>query len=178
MINVKQAKQMMKKNIPFLGSEMKSLKGVLGYILAQDIHAPFSLPLWDNSAMDGFALRSRDTKQAKLGKPILIKILGTIKAGDEPKRLSMQGSYRIMTGAAVPEGADTVIPKEEAVIQDGFLLIDRFIPTGCHIRYRGEEVKKGIRVLKKHALINPGTIGVLASLGKDWVEVFKKPIVS
>lgn len=151
-----------------------------GFVLAENVFAPINLPVGDNSAMDGYVLCSGETRNAQAGKPVILQIRGDIKAGDTRSRtLKTQESYRIMTGAFIPRGADTVIPKETAIVRGNkFLVINRFIPPGNHIRYKGEEVRKGSRVLAKGFLIHPATIGILAMLGRNKVAVFDKPKVS
>ena len=83
-----------------------------------------------------------------------------------------------MTGAPIPVGADTVLPKEAAVVKNHFLVMDSIVPQGRHIRKKGEEVKKGVRVLRRYSVIHPGTLAVLTSLGMSGVKVFRKPRVS
>ena len=83
-----------------------------------------------------------------------------------------------MTGASVIRGADTVSPKEEAIVSNQSLVIDQPLPKGSHIRYRGEEVRKGEPLLSKNALIHPGTIAVLTSFGINKIKVFRKPRIS
>lgn len=178
MITVEEAKKILEQNIPRLKQEVIPLKSALGYILAQDIHAPFPLPLWDNSAMDGFALRSEDTQTASAEKPVRLKIVRTIKAGDPLKDLKELGTYRIMTGAMIPKGANTVLAQENADVKQNHLVMDQFMPQRKNIRYRGEEVKKGTLLLHKNSYIHPATLGILSSLGKESIKVFKKPEVA
>ncbi len=197
MITVKQAQRLIAQNIPALLKERVPLAESLGCILAEGIRVPFDLPLFDNSAMDGYALRAGDTQKAAAGCPVYLEIKRIIKAGDNPKRpLKRNECYRIMTGALIPNGADTILPKEEAGLplqpkadqpqaeaekmESGgrFLGINHPIGKGKHIRYQGEEIKKGEKVLNKGNVINPGTVGFLSSLGKNKVLVFRKPKVS
>ena len=179
MISFGQAQQLIERKTPRLRKKTVAIQDALGFVLAEDIHAPVDLPVADNSAMDGFVLRSRETRHAEKGKPVSFRIHGDIKAGDARKRIVKNlETYGIMTGAFIPRGADTVIPKEEAVVRDNFLVVDRFIPSGRHIRYRGEEVKRGRKVLDKGSPIHPATVGILAMLGKKRVVVFDKPKVS
>lgn len=178
MITVEQAQHLIETNIPPLRKKKVALQDALGFILASDIRASVDLPVADNSAMDGFVLASCRTHSARKG-PLFFRICGDIKAGDTKKR-SVRGleTWRIMTGALIPRGADTVIPKEEAIVKGGFLRVDRFIPPGQHIRRQGEEIPRGRKILKKGCLIHPATLGLLAMVGKDRVDVFEKPRVS
>jgi molybdopterin molybdotransferase len=179
MISFERAQHLIERTIPRLSKKTVSIQNALGFVLARDIHAPINLPVADNSAMDGFVLRSKETRRARNGKPVSFRIRGDIRAGDGRKHtVKIREAYRIMTGAFIPKGADTVIPKEAATVRGNFLVVDRFIPQGNHVRYKGEEVKKGDRVLNQGSLIHPATIGILAMLGIDEVTVFEKPNVS
>lgn len=129
--------------------------------------------------MDGFALSSEATQNASAASPVRLHVMGEIVAGQAPTRLSKsEQTYRIMTGAPVPRGADAVLEKEKAVIEGDFLKISLPVPAGRHVRQPGEEIQKGALALPKHSLLHPGTIGFLASLGLDRVPVFAKPRVS
>lgn len=179
MISVSEAQKIILGSTQPLGMEKVSLSKCLGFVLAEDIYAPISLPVADNSAMDGFALGSRETRKAKETTPLHLLIRGTIKAGDARKRsLNPNETYRIMTGAVIPRRADTVIPKEEATIQGNSLLVSWPVPRGRHFRYQGEEVKKGKLVLNRYSVVHPATVGILASLGREYVKVFRKPKIS
>jgi len=179
-ISFEQAQRAIETNSPRLKKRIIKTQDALGFVLAENVFAPINLPVDDNSAMDGYVLSSRETRNARPGKPLIFKIRGDIKAGDPQTRtLKTQETCRIMTGALIPRGADTVIPKETAIVRDNnCLVIDRFIPSGNHIRYKGEEVRKGSLVLAKGFLMHSATIGILAMLGKDKVTVFDKPKVS
>jgi len=175
MISVGEAKEKIQKNIPFPTKKAVPLLEAVGCVVAENIRSPLALPVHDNSAMDGFVLRIQDTKKL----PALLKIRGDIQAGDTKQRQIRAGeAYRIMTGAFIPRGGDIVLAKEDAVIEDGHLKITTPLTKGKHIRRQGEEAKKGSTVLKKGAVIHPGTVGFLATLGKAKVKVFSKPKVS
>ncbi len=178
MISFGEAQHLMERNIPRSKKKTVRIQDALGFVLAENIRAPIDLPVADNSAMDGFVLRSKETRRAQKGKPVPLRISGDIKAGDARQRtVKALETCRIMTGAFIPAGTDTVMPKEEATVEGDFLVIDRFIPSGRHIRYQGEEIARGRKVLEKGSLIHPATIGILAMLGKDKVTVFEKPRV-
>lgn len=179
MISFEQAQRLVEKNIQRLKKKTVMIQDALGFVLAEDIRAPIDLPVADNSAMDGFVLCSKETRRAPIGKPVSFRLRGDIKAGDTRKRIvKTLETYRIMTGAFIPAGADTVIPKEEATVEGDFLVIDQFIPSGRHIRYQGEEIARGSKVLDKGSTVHSATLGILAMLGKDKVTVFGKPKVS
>jgi molybdopterin molybdotransferase len=179
MISVETAQKLIERNCCPLKTVAVPAAQALRCVLAQDLRAPFDLPIADNSAMDGFVLRSRDTLASSNGGSVGLVIRGSIRAGDSQLPTLRQGeAYRIMTGACVPKGGDTVLPKELAEIEGNRLVIRKAIPAGRHVRCRGEEVKKGEVVIAKHSKINPATIGVIATLGIRRVNVFKKPSVS
>ncbi len=179
MITVKQAKQLIQKNVPQPLRKIVSLKEALGLVLAKDISSPFPLPLYDNSAMDGFVLNSKNTLTATKLAPIKLKLGLPIKAGDTKRRmLDKFSATPIMTGAVIPGGADTVLMKEYAEIKEGYLIFKAPYKNNRHIRYRGEEVEKGEVLLSKNEVIHSGTMGVLASIGKGQVPIFKAPQIS
>lgn len=156
-----------------------SLKKSLGHFLAEDIISSVSLPHWNNSAMDGFALRSFDTAGASLARPSFLSIAATIQAGDRKIYSLKKGeAARIMTGAPVPSHADTILVKEDAVIVKDRLKIVMPIEAGRHIRRKGEEIRKGTRLKLKGLPLNAGLIGFLASLGRSEIWVHAKPAVA
>lgn len=151
----------------------------VGGIIAADLRAPVDLPHFDNSAMDGFVFSSKDVRGASLMNPALLKIVGSVRAGSsDASRLTHGKTYRIMTGAPIPRGADTILEKERAVMQDGFLRITQPVSGGRNIRYRGEEIAKNSKVNLCGVVITAGVIGFLSSLGIRKVRVFSKPRVS
>lgn len=178
MISVDEAKKRVVRYSKPLGVSRVALRDSLGHVLAENIRAPFAMPLFDNAAMDGFVLSSKETETATPAKPLLLNIKGSIKAGDIKKVRVKQGeTYRIMTGAPIPEGADTVLPKENADVEENYLVITGLVRPE-HIRWKGEEIRKDARVLPGGCVINPAIIGVLASLGHSKILVFRKPGVS
>jgi len=159
------------KKLPILES--------LGLNLAEDIVSSDDIPIYDNSAMDGYAVRAIDIKGAEKSYPIRLVLTGEdIPAGKIPKSTVNPGfCMPIMTGASLPKGADSVVMKEDTQRDVASIMVFREIEKGENVRYRGEDIKKGSTVFKKGEIINPGTIGVLASLGKSEVKVFGPPII-
>jgi len=146
-----------------------------GMVLAEDCYALNDIPLFDNSAMDGFALRSIDT--ADQNKPF--KVIGTLKAGDRSYfEVGLYEAVMVMTGAPIPKGADAVIIKED-VDEDGVhIYIKKHAKAGDNIRFQGEELKKGALALKRGTLLTPPCIGLLASIGLSRIAVHPRPRVS
>ncbi len=179
MISVEEARKLIEDSCSVLPKEEVLIAASLGCVTAEDIFSPISLPPFRNAAMDGFVLSSGRTLKASAGHPVFFKIRGEIKAGGAVSGpLKPFKTKRIMTGAPVPAGADTVLEKEKAVLKDGNLVIEEPLSPGRHIRHAGEELKKGELALGARTLMNPGTIGFLAAMGIARVPVFKKPKVS
>ncbi len=141
--------------------------------LAGSLSAPIALPPFDNSAMDGFAVQSNDTREASEKNPLSLKVIGTTAAGDTPLKIAPGEAVRIMTGAPIPQGADAVIPFEEIVS----LHIVVPVLSGAHIRRAGEDVSKASEIFGAGEKMTPRTIALLAALGISKVSVFKKPTV-
>lgn len=150
-----------------------------GLVIAEDLRSPLDLPHFDNSAMDGFALSSGDTRRAAPRTPVRLRISGVVRAGRlDSVRLVGGTACRIMTGAPLPPGADAVLEKESAVVEGDSLLIDRPVGKGRHVRYRSEEIRKGSGVGLRGAVVSPAVAGFLSGLGLDEVRVYPRPRVS
>ncbi len=153
-------------------SEVVTIEEALYRVLSEDIYAVRDLPPFNNSAMDGYVF-SYSQKEKKL------KIIDTILAGDHKERRVNDGEcYKIMTGAKVPESCDRVIPVELAAIEGDYLIVNQDIKEGNAVRLKGEELRKGERILKAGELLSPAKIALLASQGIVKVSVFKKLTVA
>jgi len=153
------------------------LSEALGQVLARKVISPLDIPPWDNSAMDGYALRSGDLR--KDGETVL-DVVEEIAAGAFPLRTIGQGQCaRIFTGAPVPEGADCVIRQEDtAVLKDGRVRITGSRDAGRNVRRRGEDIERGAVVFEPGTEVSPSRIGVLASMAMAHVEVHRRPTVA
>ncbi|MCG9479215.1 MAG: molybdopterin molybdotransferase MoeA [Actinomycetia bacterium] len=149
----------------------------LGKVLAEDIAASEDIPIYDNSAMDGYAVIANDVKGADKSYPITLMIAGgSIPAGKVPNTEIEPGScIPIMTGAVMPKGSDSVVMKEDVQRDGKSILVFREVKPGDNVRYRGEDIKKSDIVLKNSEVISPAVIGVLASLGIRTVKTFQPP---
>ena len=158
-----------------LPAESVPLFEAAGRVLAEEIRAPWDMPRWDNSAMDGFAVRAEDCGPSK---PLLIE--GYIPAGATAEGICVGPgqAVRIMTGAPTPAGCDTIVPVEETVENDGQVVIEGRIRVGDHIRVRGEDVRKDDLVIAAGSLLRPVEINMLASFGFHAVVVFCRPKVA
>ncbi|MCC6241255.1 MAG: molybdopterin molybdotransferase MoeA [Gemmatimonadaceae bacterium] len=169
-----------------LGTEMVALEQAAGRALAGPLVSPLALPPWDNSGMDGYAVQRADLTDASPAHPALLPVVGTIAAGADPARLGVLShgtAMRIMTGAPVPPGADTVIRVEDTDTQtrDGVEYVairDARDATGRgNIRPHGEDVAEGAQVFRAGERIRAAHIGVMASLGYAQISVMRRPRV-
>lgn len=178
MITVKEAKSIIQKHIPLLGTETVLLNEAGSRVLAQEITATFPSPIFDNSAMDGFAVRAVDTKGASQSNPITLKMVSVISAGSPSDvAISPGESAQCMTGGKIPDGADAIVIVEDT---SGFsdansVLIFAETQPGKHIRKQGEEIQKGDVLIPKGTSITPSEIGTLANFGNAEVSVAEKP---
>lgn len=163
-----------------LGLEKVPILDALGRVLGEDVVAERDNPPWDNSAMDGFAVRAEDIKQDHaITKPVILAIIEDVPAGKMPTRAVGPGqAIRIMTGAPVPNGADTVVKVEDTEHTPDSVRIFKAEPRGANIRPQGEDVKKGDCIIAKGTPIRPGEAGMLAILAKSFVLVYQRPRVA
>ena len=139
--------------------EFASLERATGKILAQDVVAVKNLPSFDNAAMDGYALKFDDFSEP-------LSIAATVLAGDEAEIALKKGEcVKIMTGAKMPTNADTVVPFEDAILQDGKLSPQSKVKKFNALRYKGEEVKAGEILLRKGEILTPARVMMLAAQG-------------
>ncbi len=179
MITVDEALEKILSNIHPLGFEKVSILDALGRVIGEDILAQRNIPPFDNSAMDGYALISADVQKASSNSPVRLEVIADLPAGAiSTKKVQKGEAVRIMTGAPVPEGADTVVPVEETKKENGSVLILRAAPTGEKIRRSGEDVRTGDRVISKNDVIRPAEVGMLASVGRSFVYVYQRPLVA
>jgi len=151
-----------------------------GRTLFYDIVAEFNVPSKNNSAMDGYAISSEDIKSANSVNSVTLDIIDEIQAGSELKgeKIKSGCAIRIMTGAPIPEGADSVIPFEDTEETGKIVKIFKSTVKNENIRFAGEDIKKGNIVLKKGTRIDSAEIGVLSSLNFNIITVFEKPKVA
>ncbi len=163
-----------------LGLEKVSLLDAFGRVLGEDIIAARDNPPWDNSAMDGFAVRWEDIKQEHaITKPVALKVIEDVPAGTVATRTVGPGqAIRIMTGAPIPKGADTVVKVEETEPSENAVKIFKEVERGSNIRPQGEDVKKGDCIIAKGTQIRPAEAGMLAILAKSFVLVYQRPRVA
>ena len=179
MISVEAALEKILSHIQPIGFEKVSLLEAQGRVIAEDIYASRDIPPLDNSAMDGYAVRSEDIQQASSGHSVRLEIIEDLPAGSVSRKTVGKGeAIRIMTGAPIPRGADTVVQVEDTAKEDRYTQIFRAVPSGENIRRAGEDVGKGDRVISKGDFIRPAEVGMLASVGRSFVSVYQRPQVA
>ncbi len=174
MIRYDEAIELVLNNIDPLEAVKLPLDETVGRILAENVPAKFDLPPADNSARDGYAFA-----HATLPRNKTLKVVGFVPAGKQfTKAVATGQAIRIMTGAPLPRGCDTVVPLEEIVRKGDSIELERVPAAGSYVRLRGEELKAGATVLSVGAQLTSGSIGLLASAGRSRVKVYPAPRVA
>ena len=179
MLTVAEASAQILEGVLPLPPERVPLLDALGRVLSAPATALYTLPAWDNSAMDGYAVRAEDVAGASNGKEVRLRVLETVAAGHFPKVAVGEGdAIRIMTGAPLPEGADSVIRVEDTDGGTETVVIRNDRDSRRNIRPKGEDFRRGETVLQARTEVAAAQIGVLASLGYAAVEVYRRPVVA
>jgi molybdopterin molybdotransferase len=169
MLTFEEARERILARVSPLGTETVPLVEAAGRVLAGQVQSPWDLPPWDNSAMDGYAVRADDCRGAAT-----LRITGYMAAGgpDAPK-VAPGCAVKIMTGSPVPEGCDAVVPFEDAEERDGTVHIPAKVKPRAHIRFRAEDIPAGALVVPSGTVLRPPEISMLASFGMATVPVFR-----
>jgi len=155
------------------------LRESLGLVLAEDVVSPIEHPPWDNSSMDGYAVRAADVARAAKDAPVELPVLETVRAGQRPTLSVERGTaIRVMTGAPVPDGADSVIRVEDTDGGETRVAIRDARDAGRNVRPRGEDLRAGDVAVAAGSAIGPAQFGVLASVGASTVRVHRRPRVA
>ena len=187
MLSVTEARERILSHFQAAAEESLPLIECANRVLAVDITAPHDLPLFDNSSMDGFAIRAVDLSSGADASNVTLSVVADIPAGSAPTVTLAQGqAARIMTGAQMPEGADAVIPventnanfQETGTTPPQTVSFTRTVKVGENVRARGTDLHAGDVVLRKGHLLKPQDLGLLAMLGFANVTVHKKPRVA
>lgn len=187
MLSVEEARERILSHFAPLPAEEVPISEALALTLAEDVRSPLDVPPVDNSAMDGYAVRWEDIRGASPASPRVLRVIGMVAAGQVPSQPVVPGTaIRIMTGAAIPPGADAVVPFEETdevqrrrsgkSLDEISILVE--VSRGSNIRPRGEDIRQGEMVLPRGTVLGPAQIGVLASVGKATVRVVRRPVVA
>ncbi len=178
-VSIEDAKLAVLAGVIPLEAETVDLADALGRALGAPIVSDCHVPPADNAGMDGIAVRWEDTRDASPERPVRLRLLGTIGAGQVTDLVvTANCAAKIMTGAAVPPGADAVIPVEDVEYDGPHAVVRRAAKFGDHVRPMGEDVKDGQRVFNIGEELTSAHVGVLASLGVAAVPVGKRPRVA
>ena len=179
MLSVKAARQQMLNTIPVLPPEKRGILDCAGYVLAEGLSAAENIPPFDNSAMDGYAVRAADVQGVSEESPAVLSVVETIAAGYAPTKQIREGeAARIMTGAMMPAGADAVVMQEVTREENSEVKIFEGVKKYENVRFTGESVKVGAVVMKKGKHLRPPEVSMLASLNCAEVLVHRKPTVA
>jgi molybdopterin molybdotransferase len=174
LIEIEDARGAVLERVSPLPAEEVPLAGALGRVLAEDVTSADAVPGFDNSAMDGFAVRAADTGEA----PARLALVDESRAGrPAERRLEAGQAIAISTGAMVPEGADAVVRVEDTSSSDGAVDVLVAVEPGRDIRRAGEDIERGERVLEAGTHIGAAELGVLASVGRATVACARRPRV-
>jgi molybdopterin molybdotransferase len=155
------------------------LAEALGLAAAEAIRSAEQVPPFTNSAMDGYAVRAEDLAGASPERPVRLRVLGDLAAGATPDRAVAAGTaWRIMTGAPLPEGADSVVPVEDTVRGEDWVEVRKPLREGIHIRLAGEDIQAGLALVEAGRGLRPGDLGVLAAVGHPVVTVHPRARVA
>jgi molybdopterin molybdotransferase len=169
-----EARKIILERVSPLGAEDVQLAAAVGRVLAHDFAAPRDFPAWDNSAMDGYAVRSGDVRA-----PATLRLSAYIPAGSPGAGpLAAGTAAKILTGAPLPAGADAVVPIEDAEEREGAVAIPGPVRPGAHVRRRGEDLRAGERILAAGAVLGPAEVSLLASCSRLSVPVFRRARVA
>ena len=175
MLSVAEAQRRILAVISTLPSVETFISGSVNRVLAEDIVAGRNLPAWDNSAMDGYAVKASEVT----GSSQRLRVIATIPAGAREVPTLLPGTAaRIFTGAPLPEGADTVMIQENTSIDGEYVTFHRAARHRENVRQQGEDAKAGSTVLSAGRVLSPGDINLLASLGRSRVSVYRRPKVA
>jgi molybdopterin molybdotransferase len=168
-----------------LAAVERPLLDALGHVLAEDVASPVDLPPWDNSAMDGFAVRAADVRGATADAPRVLRVVDDVPAGRFATRPVGAGeAIRIMTGAPVPDGADGVIRVEHTDggsgigTAEGAVRVLGDADAGKNVRPRGEDVRAGDVVLRAGTALRAPELGVASAVGRARLPVIRRPVVA
>jgi len=179
MLTADQALQIVLENVAPLGVERQSITAALGRVLAEEIRSSRDIPGFDNSAMDGYAVRAADVASASEANPVRLEVLETVAAGSMPSRHLASGqAARTMTGAPIASGADAIVAVERTRAEGNFVEIMAAAEAGAFVRPRGEDLRRDELVTSAGKTLSPSDLGMLASLNRAMVDVWRRPRVA
>lgn len=159
--------------------ETVSIDDAVGRVLAEDFIALMDVPPFNRAAMDGYAVRAKDTFGAGQFKPRVLEIIGETHAGEKPtKRVAVNSCLQISTGAMMPAGANAVVMVEDTERDGDKVKVFKAVVPGANVGKQGEDIKAGAAILKTGTFLDAGKIGVIASQGLTRVTVYEKPKIA
>ena len=179
MLNYEDARDLVFQNVKPLEKCTLPLTESQGLALSDDILAPHGMPSFDNSGVDGYAVQAKDLAEASVVNPIMLENLGYVAAGDFGKEKMHSGQcMQIATGAPLPKGANSVVMKEDIKIEGSKIRFTRLIQEKENVRYLGEDIQEGNKIIPAGTVIGPAQIATLATFGFSQVPVHRVPKVS
>jgi len=179
MISADEALRIVLDSVAPLGIERVPILLSPGRVLAEEIHSPRDIPGFDNSAMDGYAVRAADIASANESNPVSLTVIETVGAGTMPTlRVEPGTAIRTMTGAPIAAGADAIVQVERTRGSDSKVEILAAVESRGFIRPRGEDLREGELVMSDGKLLTPSDLGMLASLNRSMLDVYRKPRVA
>ena len=180
LISYQEAKEVIDRHTsPIMRIEAVLIDDAVNRILAEDLVAKINVPPFTRSAMDGYAVKAKDTFDAGQFKPQVFKIIGELHAGENPtKKIKSGECIQISTGAVMPEGADSVIMVEDTEREENEVKVFKSITPGTNIGKMGGDIKAGVVILKAGIVLDAGKVGVIASQGLSKIKVYEKPRIA
>ncbi|MFZ4856993.1 MAG: gephyrin-like molybdotransferase Glp [Desulfuromonadaceae bacterium] len=176
MVSFEEARTIILECVQPVGIERVHLLEAAGRVLAEDLEAPWDLPLWNNSAMDGYAVRWQDCTNT----PCRLRVTGFLPAGSKADGITVEAgcAVRIMTGAPTPDGCDAVVPVEDTDDGRQEVTLQEPVTKKQHIRFSAEDVAAGVIFAKSGTCIRPPEVNMLAGFGMALVPVYRRPVVA
>jgi len=180
LLSFEEAIRIVEANIkPIDRVETVGIDTVSGRVIAEDVAATLSIPPFNRAAMDGYAVKARDTFNSGQFNPKVLRMVGELHAGKTPQQKVGNGEcIQIATGAMMPGGADAVVMVEDTEADSGQVKVFKSAYPRANVASKGEDIKKGELVLRQGSILDAGKIGVLASQGIKRVRVYEKPKVA
>ena len=185
LLRLEEARERMLDGVAPLPGERVALADALGRVLAEPVSARLTLPPWDNSAMDGFAVRAADIRGATNASPVELRVTGEVAAGHVPEGTVAAGeAFRVLTGGMLPAGADTIVPVEDTDAPEGIaerpatVRVRSAFEEGAHVRRAGSDLRAGDLLLEAGTVLRPARVALAAAAGGATVCVHRRPRVA
>ncbi len=179
LLSIDEVKRILKSIKINLGVEEIDILNAHGRVLAENVYAKIDVPPFDRAEMDGFAVKAEDTFLAEEDRPVKLKIVGSVRAGEIPKvEVEIGCAVEISTGAIVPKGANAVVMVEYTSVKDGFVYVYKPVKPMENVSCAGSDVMAGELIVRKGKVLTAREIGLIASSGIERIKVFKRPKVA